>query len=199
MTDNPFFSVIIPTYNRADFIKKTIASVLDQQFKSFEVLVVDDGSTDNTEGVIRSISDPRILYMKKQNGERAAARNFGIDHARGAYITFLDSDDLLYPNHLQQAREFIIQNPDVAAFHQSFDVKTDTGRPIRNGILDGNLNKKILSGNILSCNGVFLKERCARENKFNEDRALSSLEDWELWIRICARHPFLLSPTITST
>ena len=101
------FSVIIPTYNRADFITKTIHSVLSQTYTNFELIIVDDGSADNTERVIRKVEDPRIKYHKKDNSERGAARNYGTNKAKGDYITFLDSDDLLYSKYLEEANSFI--------------------------------------------------------------------------------------------
>lgn len=98
--NQPFFSVIIPAYNRAYIIKKTIQSVLNQSFTNFEVIIVDDGSTDKTNEVVASISDARLKYVYQTNAERSAARNNGIRHAKGAFICFLDSDDWYEPQHL---------------------------------------------------------------------------------------------------
>ena len=100
MENKILFSIIIPTYNRASLIKETINSVLLQDYPNFEIIIVDDGSTDDTENIVKSIEDSRINYHKKTNAERGAARNFGIKLAKGEYITFLDSDDILYVNHL---------------------------------------------------------------------------------------------------
>src|SRR5437763_11554370 len=104
-----FFSIIIPTYNRASMIEKTIQSALNQSYSDYEIIIVDDGSTDNTEQVVLSIKDARIFYFKKENAERAAARNYGAHRAKGDYITFLDSDDVLYPSFLYNASETIIR------------------------------------------------------------------------------------------
>ncbi|MCS6985063.1 MAG: glycosyltransferase family 2 protein, partial [Leptospiraceae bacterium] len=79
----PFFSVILPTYNRASWLPRSIQSVLDQKFQDFELIIVDDGSTDNTREVVAHFSDPRIKYYYKENQERSAARNFGIRKASG--------------------------------------------------------------------------------------------------------------------
>lgn len=98
----PFFSVIIPTYNRAQFIREALNSVLIQTFVDFELILVDDASTDNTEEIISSFSDNRIIYTKNDtNLERSTSRNIGIQRATGQYICFLDSDDLYLKNHLQ--------------------------------------------------------------------------------------------------
>ena len=96
-------SVIIPVYNRAHLIAATIGSVLAQTFSNFEIIVVDDGSTDDVSAVLQSIPDDRIIYVRQLNRGASAARNRGIDNARGTYVAFLDSDDCFLPNHLERA------------------------------------------------------------------------------------------------
>ncbi len=113
MTDkniNPVASVIIPTYNRSNLINEAIDSALRQTFCNFELLVVDDGSTDSTAEVVNKYKDSRIKYFYKQNGGLASARNFGISKATGQYIVFLDDDDLLFDNFLQTMIEKLEQN-----------------------------------------------------------------------------------------
>lgn len=90
------FSIIVPTYNREKYIAKCIDSVLNQTYNNFELIIVDDGSTDNTAKIVRSYKDPRIMYVKNQNHGISYSRNFGIDKASGEYIIFLDSDDYLH-------------------------------------------------------------------------------------------------------
>jgi glycosyltransferase involved in cell wall biosynthesis len=97
----PWFSVILPTYNRADWLGQAIQSVLNQSFGDYELIIVDDGSTDNTKEVVKAIIDPRIKYYYQENKERSAARNAGIIQATGEYICFLDSDDIYLPWHLE--------------------------------------------------------------------------------------------------
>jgi len=105
--EKPFFSIIIPVYNRADIIMRTIDSVLNQIFKNFEIIVVDDGSKDNTAEVIKSIPDARVKYIYQNNAERSVARNNGANHANGEYLIFLDSDDTFDSNHLSGLFSFI--------------------------------------------------------------------------------------------
>jgi glycosyltransferase involved in cell wall biosynthesis len=194
-----FFSVIIPTYNRAHLISKTIESVLAQTFTDFEIIIVDDGSKDDTEDVVKKFSDPRIKYFLKENGERGAARNFGLKKASGTYVNFFDSDDLMYSHHLQYAAE-LIQRQDPDWFHLGYDFKDASGvwqrnfEPFKNGI-----EQKIIFDNCLSCNGVFIRRLIALDNPFHEDRELASSEDWELWIRLLAKFPFVYSNEVTST
>lgn len=195
----PFFSIIIPTYNRANFIEKTINSVLQQSSSDFEIIVVDDGSTDNTEDLIGALTDPRIHYFKKENEERGRARNYGGELAKGRYVYFLDSDDILYPNHLAVAHDFInSKNPDI--FFQQYELIDENGQLVptylpKNDPINIELLKK---GNFLSCHGVFMKSEVFLSNKFREDRDLAGSEDYELWLRMAARLPIYYSGTVSS-
>jgi glycosyltransferase involved in cell wall biosynthesis len=100
----PFFSVVIPVYNRAHLIEDTIRSVLVQTDQDFEIVVVDDGSRDDPGKVVAAMDDPRIDFVRQENRGGGAARNTGIDRARGRYIAFLDSDDHFLPHHLATMR-----------------------------------------------------------------------------------------------
>jgi glycosyltransferase involved in cell wall biosynthesis len=103
----PFFSVIIPIYNRAHELETALRSVLDQTERNFEVIVIDDGSTDAPESVIEGFCDPRVVYVRQENRGGSAARNAGIDCARGRFIAFLDSDDRFLPHHLAAMRQLL--------------------------------------------------------------------------------------------
>ncbi len=187
MSTGPFFSVIIPTYNRASFIARTLQSVLNQTYSHFEVIVVDDGSTDCTAAVVKEFAGPRLHYYQKSNGERAAARNYGTARASGDYVTFLDSDDLLYPGCLQTAAEAIATHAFPPFFHLAYEV-TDPQLNAKAKV-DGLRSDDItifIKGNPLSCAGCFLRREVAEAFRFNEDRTLSGSEDWELWIRVAA-------------
>ena len=97
----PFFSIIIPTYNRAHIIGNAVEAVLSQTFSDFELIISDDGSSDNTEEIITPLlKDARIKYIKQINKGVCAARNFGAQHAKGKYLVFLDSDDTINNNWL---------------------------------------------------------------------------------------------------
>jgi len=113
MTAAPTVSVIIPTYNRANLIPQAIDSVLQQTFSDFEIIVVDDGSTDDTEAVVRAYGD-RVRYVWTPNGGTGHARNVGMQHALGRYFTFLDSDDLLYPYALELETRLLERFPAVS-------------------------------------------------------------------------------------
>jgi len=201
ISDNPYFSIVVPTYNRAHLICKTLDSFVGQGYKDFEVIIVDDGSTDNTEDVVKPyLADLRFRYYRKSNSERAAARNFGVLKSSGEFVTFIDSDDLVYPNYLSHALELINQNPDDAFFHTAYNISTTNGNIVK--VLNkrkGNLNHHLLKGNILSCIGVFIKRKVLLDFRFNENRALSGSEDWELWMRIGAVYKIVYSNEITAS
>jgi len=107
--DTPFFTVVIPAYNRAEILPETIASIHTQSFESWEIIVVDDGSKDNTAEVIQAFAarDQRIKYVYQDNAERSAARNNGAKNASGKYLFFLDSDDGFEPNHMQAVHSLL--------------------------------------------------------------------------------------------
>lgn len=111
---HPKISVIMPTYNRADMIGRSIESVLNQTFKDWELIIVSDGSTDNTRGVVKKYTDPRIVFLEKENGGPSSARNFGLRHARGEYISYCDDDDIIFPYHLEVLVNYLQRHLEVA-------------------------------------------------------------------------------------
>lgn len=196
---HPRFSIVIPTYNRRAFIAKAIDSALAQSFGDFEIIVVDDGSSDDTGEIVREIHDPRVRYHYKENEERAVARNTGIAMSNGEYVGFLDSDDEIYPEHLEFASRMIEKYRRPEIFHLGYEVRTDSeasGRKI--GSLPETANEVLIQGNVLSCNGVFLRRDIALKYKFNPDRVLSGSEDYELWLRLASRFPIYCDDHVTS-
>lgn len=196
----PFFSIVIPTYNRAALLKLTLISLFNQSYQNFEILVIDDGGNDHTEDVVKAFEDPRITYYWKENAERGAARNYGANLAKGSYLNFFDSDDVAYENHLQTAADYIIANLDVIVFHTSYNWKFPNTEVVNSTTVNlGVLNSKIFKNNILSANNVFVRKPEFDLLKFSENRALSRVEDWELWIRLCCRYEIYGLPQVTST
>ena len=112
----PFFSVVIPVYNRAAELRPAIASVRAQTFQDFEIVVVDDGSRDNPQEVIESFRDPRIHFIRQPNAGGGAARNRGIDETRGRFVAFLDSDDVFLPHHLASMHALLKDTQDIAGY-----------------------------------------------------------------------------------
>jgi glycosyltransferase involved in cell wall biosynthesis len=200
MTSEPLlFSIIIPTYNRAHLISTAINSVLSQQFKSFELIIVDDGSTDNTNEIISSFKDKRIRYFFKQNEERGAARNFGVAQAIGRYVSFFDSDDILYEQYLQTAFEAIQKLNDPEVFHLDYEFIDDKGvRFSRGGPLPDFLNEHLLINSCIGVVGVFIRRDIALTHKFITHRRAIVAEDLYLWLTLASRYNFYHLPTVTS-
>lgn len=109
-----FFSIVIPAYNYAQFLERAIRSVLDQQFHDCEIIVINDGSTDNTDALMKEIlkeCDPKLRYISQENRGLSAVRNLGVMHSNGAYLIFLDADDALLPDSLERTYEYLVDHP----------------------------------------------------------------------------------------
>jgi glycosyltransferase involved in cell wall biosynthesis len=182
-----FFSIIIPAYNRAHMIRETLETTFLQTYPHYEVILVDDGSTDNTEEVIQSITDPKFIYHKKANEERAVARNTGFNQAKGDYVTLLDSDDYLYPNHLEEAVKYIRANNNPEIIRFNYDVVDSDKNLLQIARMPHEINRKMINGNFMGCSGIILRRDIAVRYAFNSDRDLSGSEDYELWLRMASR------------
>lgn len=121
----PFFSVVIPVYNRAAALAAALASVRAQSFQDFEIVVVDDGSEDDPRAVVGTLNDPRVHFIRQDNAGGGAARNTGIDHARGMFVAFLDSDDMFLPHHLERMHALLKESAGQAGYAR---VRVDRGK-----------------------------------------------------------------------
>ncbi len=187
-----FFSIVIPTYNRAHLIVATLDSIRLQTFTLFEVIIVDDGSNDNTETIVLDYISRYNLkenwgYFKKENGERAAARNFGTQLAKGKFINWFDSDDLMKPNHLLQIEQNIIELKDIRIIASGYRLQNLSGKTFSIQNRKGIFNNLIYKGNYFACSPVFVERELAESEPFCEDRDLSGSEDYELWLRLAAK------------
>jgi len=186
---SPTVSVIIPTYNRAHLIGRAIQSVLNQTYKDFELIIVDDGSTDNTEDIIKEFQkkDKKINYIRhEKNKGGSAARNTGIKAARGEYIAFLDSDDEWLRNKLESEIEILNNKKDY--------VICSTGHTFIKEENEKIISKKCSKKQIISQKFV-LRSECLTTNDFTVtkkatlkiggfDEKLPARQDWDFWIRI---------------
>jgi GalNAc5-diNAcBac-PP-undecaprenol beta-1,3-glucosyltransferase len=178
-----FFSIIIPTYNRGHLIIETVNSVLAQSYPHFEVIIVDDGSTDKTGQIINEIyfKEEKVRYFLKKNEERGAARNYGLKQAKGDYAVFFDSDDLMKTYYLDRLNKIIIENPEVKLLAAKYDYDNNgkienhpTLIDLREGWYDLSL---FLKGNVLACN-YCVKIKDHDYKFFPPERELASMEDW---------------------
>lgn len=184
-------SVIIPTYNRAKLLRQAILSVLAQTYCDFELIVVDDGSTDNTRAVVMSINDSRVRYIWQNNQERSIARNNGVREANGELIAFLDSDDVWLPDKLAGQVELMNRDLDVVLVYGASIRIDDQNRMLSALDLLNQSNEPEVRDcreeSLLCCcanPSAALLRRKAFEDAGEFDPSLSLAEDWDLWIRL---------------
>ena len=207
MNKNTTVSVIIPTYNRAHLIGRAIQSVLNQTYQDFELIVVDDGSTDNTEDIIRQFQekDKRIRYIKHdKNKGGSAARNTGIKNSVGKYIAFQDSDDEWLPKKLEkQMKIFKKESPNLGIVYTGFyRIKDSEKKYIPSHEIvkkEGRIYEELLKGNFITTQSILVRKECFKKvGIFDEN--LPRLQDWELVMRLskyydfkCIDEPLLIS------
>ena len=187
-------SVLIPSYNCVKFLPEAIKSVLNQTYQDFEIIIIDDGSTDNTKDIVDSFKKQylnQIQYIYQENKGLAIARNTGLEHAQGQYIALLDADDVWLPERLEAEIHVIESDPSIGLVHANITKISPTGEfldtPIR--------QKQFLSGNIyeyiflrkadIACPTVlFRKECCKQAGMFDPNLTRLGCEDRDLWLRI---------------
>ena len=186
----PFFSIIIPLYNKENYIENTLKSVLNQSFIDFEIIIVNDGSTDNSEQIVFQFNDKRIHYFHKKNEGVSIARNFGIEQARSNFICFLDADDFWYENYLEIMQTYIEKFPTYKVFSSAIEIETSkTIFPAQYSIKKNadfeiinffEASKKECA--IWTSSAVFHKSIFKKTGVF--DPNIKIAEDTDLWIRI---------------
>jgi glycosyltransferase involved in cell wall biosynthesis len=193
----PFFSIIIPVFNKERFVAKTLKSVLNQSFTDFEIIIVNDGSTDESEAKILSHKDSRIHYFSKSNEGVAIARNFGIEKAQGEYICFLDADDFWYPDFLSTMYFYIQKLPEQKVFATAIEIETNKKSiPAQYSIskksdyeivnfFDASQKECVLWTSSIAIH----KSVLTTVGSF--DVKIKKCEDTELWIRIGLHYPIV--------
>jgi GalNAc5-diNAcBac-PP-undecaprenol beta-1,3-glucosyltransferase len=190
------FSIIIPTYNRANILEETLLSVLDQTYANYEVLVVDDGSTDNTRETVEGFKNKKIRYFYKVNEERSIARNYGAAKATGDYLIFLDSDDKMDRSHLMSVYEFVkTKTPEPLFIFAGYQIlNTDHSHLYSYGMTGFFDPRKLVYGNYLGCSSVIIQKELFKKHYFNTDKDLILFEDWELWLRVISENKLYCFP-----
>ena len=191
----PFFSIVIPTFNRADKLRLTIESVLKQSFVDFELLIMDDGSVDHTEKVVKRFRDDRIKYVWANNsGGPATPRNHGINAASAPWISFLDADDIWYPDRLAVVAESIARFPEIDIFcHNEIlsTVGSNVKTPLKYGPYEPEFYRVMLKqGNRLSTSAVTVRTNFLLKHdlRFNERKDYVIVEDYDLWLMLANKN-----------
>lgn len=197
MKTEPLVSILMPTYNRASYLNEAIDSVLDQTYRNFELLVVDDGSTDNTREVVDSyLSDSRVRYLYKENGGQSSGRNFGFSHSRGEYICFLDSDNKWLPKKLDICISAALENPDFDIIYgENIAIDSDGNElhKIRMRRHSGCITAELLKDNFVTINTATLKRGCY-DTMGGLDENFLRAPDYEFWLRLSTKYRFLHIP-----
>jgi len=185
---NPSVSIIIATYNFEKFLKETIESVFQQTFQDWELIIVDDGSTDKTSEIVKPyLLDKRVRYIFQPNRGLPAARNVGLGASSGKYIQFLDADDLIHPEKLKKQAQFLDSHPEIDGVicqHRFFKTNVSNSTmshgfsKVRNDI-----KRELLKGNFIVVNAPLVR-KSAVERVGSFDESLTSTEDWDLWLRL---------------
>lgn len=189
----PKVSVVIPAYNTAAYLPEAIESVLQQTYQDFEILVVDDGSTDNT-AEVASRYTPRIRVIEKENGGPASARNTGMQQAAGEYIAFLDSDDAWVQDKLAEQVGLLDRNPSIGLVFGRAQMVRQVGnkRQLSEviGYTESPTLKFLLFGNFIPAQTVLFRSACLEQVGYmKESDALPVAEDYEFWLRFAKHYP----------
>ena len=187
----PFFTIVIPAYNRAEKLAITIRSVLEQTFEDFELLIMDDGSTDEIEKTVSAFSDPRIQYEWAPNsGGPATPRNRGINAAKSPWVSFLDADDVWYPTKLSEVFKAIINNPEAHVLcHNEMlhDIASNKKILLKYGPYEKYFYRNMLiQGNRLSTSAVTVRSDFlfTHDLRFNQSSNYIIVEDYDFWLHL---------------
>lgn len=200
----PFFSVIIPLYNKENYIENTLKSVLDQTFTDFEIIIVNDGSTDNGLQVAKRFNDSRIIIAEQQNQGVSVARNRGIELSKSDYITFIDADDYWYPHFLELMFKNIKKYPNQSVFAAAIEVETSKKIFEAQYSIEKTSDCETVNYFKASSKETVICTSCAvfHKNVFEKigvfDTNIRSGQDIDLWIRIGLVYPVLFSWKISA-
>lgn len=193
----PIISVILPVYNGERTIQETIVSVLRQTFSDFELIVINDGSQDSTLDIVKRIPDPRLKIVSYPNAGLAASRNRGIAQAVSKYIAFIDADDLWTVDKLEAQFQALQNHPKAALAYSWTDFIDESSRFIHTGshlTVNGDAYAHLLLVNFVENGSNPLIRKSILTQMGGFDESLSAAEDWDLWLRLAAKYPFVCVP-----
>lgn len=183
-------SVVVPVYNGAKYLAKTVESILAQDYKEFELLLINDGSSDSSKELIEALAEKntKIIAFTKENGGVANARNFGIEHAKGDYIAFCDQDDLWLPTKLSKQLP-LFTNPKVGLVYTGaiadYVLYGKQSKPNFEEKYRGIIFDKLIQVNMFTCCTAMARKSYLTEvGGFDDDLALMGVDDWHLWLKL---------------
>lgn len=195
-------SVITPTYNRARFLPAAVASVLSQTFGDFELIIVDDGSEDNTPDVLKPFfADRRVRYVYQENQGQSHARNLALKQATGDFIAFLDSDDVWARDKLEKQLAVFRANSEVDIVHGDEAIINEQGSVVSLQNMrrySGRITRYLLADNSVSITTALVRRRCFDEMG-GFDTSVGVADDYELWLRFSARYCYQYEPGIVAS
>jgi glycosyltransferase involved in cell wall biosynthesis len=185
-------SVIIPAYNKSDYTCRTVDSVLAQTYPQIEIVVVDDGSTDDTRQRLEAYGG-RIRYVYKKNGGACSARNEGIRQAKGEYLAFLDCDDLYLPAKIEHGVQYLQGHPEAGFVHTKAYTMDQHDKVVGvyerlAGRRDGWIADRLILGNFV-CNSTVVARRSCVEKAGSFDESMFMPADWDMWLRLAEQAP----------
>ena len=200
-----FISVIIPLYNKQDYICATLNSALAQTFTDFEIIIINDGSSDGSEAIVKKFNDARIIYVKTDNKGVSAARNNGINRAKGKVIAFLDADDIWEKQHLQTLYDLYVKYPEAGMLASRYTIKIGKGKLLKpvllnvpddfEGIVADAFEASLVYRLAVTSAVAVPKYVFDKIGTFNEQ--VTHPEDTELWIRIGIAYAVAISNAYT--
>lgn len=195
----PLISIIIPVYNGEKTIQETIESVLQQTFKDFEILLINDGSHDSTLEVINNIKEERLRVFSYSNAGVSTSRNRGLDLAKGEFIAFLDADDLWTPDKLETQLKALQDNSQAAVAYSWSDWIDESGQFLRSGghiSVNGKVFEQLLVRDFIESGSNPLIRKQALDDVGEFDQSVTPAEDWDMWLRLAARYEFVAVPCV---
>jgi glycosyltransferase involved in cell wall biosynthesis len=200
LQDNPLVSVVIASYNMGKYLTHAVQSVLDQSYTNFEIIIIDDGSTDDTQVVLKPfLLDSRVKYYYQENKGQTVAKNKGISESKGHYIAFLDADDIWFPDKLEKQIPCFSLSPSIGVVYTNVEFIDEHGAnvdgwPIK--FYSGWVSGKLLIDNFVPFCSVVVRRECLEKVGIFDEKYRMGI-DYDLWLRMSAHYEFYYLDAVT--
>jgi len=197
MKNNIMFSIIMPTYNRPKLLKRSIENILKSSYDNYEIIVINDGGSVESENIVKSFSSNKIQYFWKMNEQKGIAKNFGFSKAKGDYYLSFDDDDIMYKDFLSIAYINIVKNDYPNLYYQGYNIIDMEGKYIS---LPSKINfntLNIFTGNPFSNNGMFMKKEVCQLPLYLPRKDFTLSADWLLWIKLLSQYSCVVNNDVT--